>query len=67
MCWALLFAAPHTWWALGVSAGFPGGEAKYRFFMTSTWRYVYDLVVVVLSALADWRTGVNSCSIPGSV
>lgn len=50
--WALLFAAPHTWWALGISAGFPGGEAKYRFFMSSTWRYVYDLVVVLLSALA---------------
>jgi hypothetical protein len=50
--WALLFAAPHTWWALGISAGFPGGEAKYRFFMSSTWRYVFDLVVVLLSALA---------------
>ena len=50
--WSLLFAAPHIWWALGISAGFPGGEAKYRFFMSSTWRYVYDLVVIGLSLLA---------------
>ena len=50
--WALLFAAPHTWWALGISAGFPGGEASYRFFMSSTWRYIFDLVVILLSALA---------------
>ncbi len=50
--WAVLFAAPHIWWALGISFGFPGGAASYRFFMSSTWRYVYDLVVVLLSALA---------------
>lgn len=50
--WALLFAAPHIWWALGISAGFPGGEAKYRFFISSTWRYVFDLVVILLAALA---------------
>ena len=50
--WALLFAAPHIWWALGISAGFPGGEEKYDFFMSRTWRYVFDLVVILLSALA---------------
>src|SRR5262249_4443442 len=50
--WSLVFAAPHTWWALGISAGFPGGEAKYHFFMSSTWRYVFDLVVIFLSVLA---------------
>jgi len=50
--WSTLFAAPHIWWALGISFGFPGGEKSYRFFMSSTWRYVYDLVVVLLSALA---------------
>lgn len=50
--WASLFAAPHTWWALGISAGFPGGEASYRFFMSSTWRYVFDLIVILLSVLA---------------
>ena len=49
--WAILFAAPHTWWALGIPAGFPGGEASYHRFMGSTWRYFFDVVVVVLSAL----------------
>ena len=33
--WAVLFAAPHTWCALGISAGFPGGEANHRVMMTS--------------------------------
>lgn len=47
--WAVLFGAPHLWWALGIPAGFPGGEASYHRFMGSTWRYVYDLVVVALS------------------
>jgi len=49
--WAVLFAAPHAWWALGVPAGFPGGRASYDFFMASTWRYVFDLVVIALSGL----------------
>ena len=50
--WAIAFAAPHTWWALGISAGFPGGESSYRFFMSSTWRYVFDVIVVLLCVLA---------------
>jgi hypothetical protein len=50
--WALLFAAPHTWWALGYTAGFPGGDASYHRFMSSAWRYWYDVLVVVLSMLA---------------
>jgi len=50
--WAALFAAPHTWWALGHPAGFPGGEASYHRFMSSTWRYWYDVAVIVLSAAA---------------
>lgn len=50
--WALLFAAPHAWWALGFPMGFPGGLASYRFFMASTWRYVYDLFVIFLSVTA---------------
>lgn len=50
--WAVAFAAPHLWWALGIPAGFPGGEANYHFFMSSTGRYVYDVVVVLLSVLA---------------
>ena len=50
--WALLFAAPHTWWALGYTAGFPGGDASYHRFMSSTWRYWYDVLVVGLSILA---------------
>ncbi|WP_420125297.1 hypothetical protein [Longimicrobium sp.] len=49
--WAVLFAAPHVWWALGIPAGFPGGEASYHRFMGSTWRYVYDLVVVALGGV----------------
>ncbi len=28
--WAILFAAPHAWWALDFPAGFPGGEASYQ-------------------------------------
>ena len=47
--WAILFAAPHTWWALGIPAGFPGGEANHRLMM-STWRYFFDVLVVLLSA-----------------
>jgi hypothetical protein len=50
--WAVLFAAPHAWWALGVPAGFPGGAASYHRFMSSSWRYIYDLIVIVLSLLA---------------
>jgi len=50
--WSVLFAAPHIWWALGIPAGFPGGDASYRFFMSSTWRYIFDLIVIGLSALA---------------
>jgi hypothetical protein len=47
--WAVLFAAPHIWWAMGIPAGFPGGEASHRLMMTSAWRYIYDLVVILLS------------------
>ena len=47
--WAILFAAPHTWWALGIPAGFPGGDASHRLMM-STWRYFFDVLVVLLSA-----------------
>ena len=50
--WAVVFGAPHLWWALGVPYGFPGGQASYDFFMSSAWRVVYDWVVVVMSALA---------------
>ena len=45
--WALAFAAPHAWWALGIPAGFPGGEASYLRFMGSTWRLWYDVGVLV--------------------
>ena len=44
--WSLAFAAPHAWWALGIATGFPGGEASYRRFMGSTWRYWYDVAVL---------------------
>jgi hypothetical protein len=36
---------------LGVSAGFPGGEDGYYLFMSSSWRFAYDLFVVFLSAV----------------
>lgn len=50
--WAILFAAPHTWWALGIPLGFPGGETSYHMMFSSTWRYIYDVIVIVLSAMA---------------
>jgi len=49
--WALLFAAPHTWWALGFPFGFPGGPASHHLLMSSWWRYLYDLVLILLSIL----------------
>ena len=49
--WSLCFAAPHTWWALGSPFGFPGGPANHHLWMTSWWRYLYDVVVVLLSFL----------------
>jgi uncharacterized membrane protein YphA (DoxX/SURF4 family) len=49
--WALLFAAPHAWWALGIPAGFPGGAASFELMM-STWRYYFDVAVVFLSVVA---------------
>ena len=48
--WAVLFAAPHAWWALGIAAGFPGGEANHRLMMT-TWRYYFDVIVILLSVV----------------
>ncbi|MBW3634311.1 MAG: DUF3995 domain-containing protein [Chloroflexi bacterium] len=49
--WTLLFAAPHVWWALGVSAGFPGGDTAYRAAMSSAWFIRYNLFVVFLCAV----------------
>lgn len=49
--WCVLFGAPHLWWALGIRTGFPGGSASYEVFMGSAWRYIYDIVVVVLSVV----------------
>jgi len=46
--WAVLFAAPHVWWLLGVRTGFPGGDPSYEFFMSSDWRVAFDVLVVVL-------------------
>ena len=50
--WSLAFAAPHVWWALGIPAGFPGGEASHRLMMTSAWRYLFDVIVILLSLIA---------------
>jgi hypothetical protein len=49
--WALGFATPHVWWALGSSVGFPGGPASHRLLMESGWRYAFDLVVIAMSLL----------------
>jgi hypothetical protein len=50
--WALLFAAPHVWWALGVPTGFPGGRAKHEFMMTNRRFYYSDVAVILLCLLA---------------
>jgi hypothetical protein len=49
--WALLFAAPHLWWALGVPTGFPSGRTGHELMM-NTWRLYFDVAVVGLSVLA---------------
>jgi hypothetical protein len=49
--WAVVFAAPHLWWALGIPAGFPGGRNNHVLMMT-TWRYYFDLVVIALCSVA---------------
>ncbi len=35
--WAILFAVPQVWWALGVSAAFPGGDRTYEFAFQNSW------------------------------
>src|SRR5215211_6763015 len=50
--WAVLFAAPHIWWALGLPYGMPGGKASHQLMMTSWWWYAYDVVVILCSILA---------------
>lgn len=50
--WAVAFGAPHLWWGLGISFGFPGGQESYELFTSSPWRIVYDWVVVVMCTLA---------------
>ena len=49
--WAILFATPHVWWALGIPVGFPGGAANHQL-MVSTWRFFFDVVVILLSITA---------------
>ena len=46
--WSLIFAAPHVWWALGVSWAFPGNADDFARAFDRTWWLVYDLVVAVL-------------------
>lgn len=50
--WSMLFAAPHAWWAIGITAGFPGGDAAHERWMSSNWRYGYNVVVAFLGVLA---------------
>lgn len=49
--WAALFTGTHVWWALGFSAGFPGGATSHQLWM-SGWRYLYLVAVIVLGAVA---------------
>lgn len=46
--WSLIFAAPHVWWALGVSWAFPGDADDFERAFDRTWWLVYDLVVALL-------------------
>lgn len=50
--WAAMFGTPHLWWALGVRAGFPGGDTSYDFFMNSWWRVLFNWTVIAFSVLA---------------
>lgn len=50
--WAVLFGAPHVWWALGFPAGFPGGAAAHEAMFRKTWFLLYDLIVVALCGIA---------------
>ena len=45
--WAVLFAAPHVWWARGFPMGFPGGRTSHQLMMNNAWRYTFDVVVIV--------------------
>ena len=49
--WCVAFGAPHLWWALGWSFGFPGGQASYDFFMSSWWRVGFDWFVIACCVL----------------
>jgi hypothetical protein len=49
--WSLIFAAPHFWWALGVSWAFPGDADDFEGAFDRTWWLVYDLVVGFLCLL----------------
>ncbi len=50
--WSLLFAAPHFWWAVGVSWAFPGDADDFDRAFDRTWWLVYDLVVGLLCLVA---------------
>jgi hypothetical protein len=51
--WSVLFAAPHIWWAMGIPAGFPGGERSVanHHLLYTTWRFWFDLLVILLSGV----------------
>lgn len=50
--WAAVFGLTHLLWALGMRAGFPGGDPSYDFFMGSWWRVLFNWTVISLSVLA---------------
>lgn len=49
--WAGVFAAPHVWWMLGVSAGFPGGDDTYAVALRNPWFVAYNLIVIILCGM----------------
>lgn len=50
--WAILFGAPHVWWALGIPAGFPGGTGSHEIMLRKPWFVAYDLFVAFLCGVA---------------
>jgi hypothetical protein len=46
---ALLYAAPHLWWGMGISAAFPG---DYKSFPENVWSMGFLAILAALFALS---------------
>ncbi|MGH2531862.1 MAG: DUF3995 domain-containing protein [Thermomicrobiales bacterium] len=49
---AVVYIVPHVWWALGISAAFPGDQDDFDEAFGRTWFFVYNLVDTVLAVIA---------------